>query len=69
VIFGAGFLGSLTSGFLSDALQRRGLRQSLVLKTLLTVSGLAMLTAFLLLPSISGVVLESRAQARPRLSS
>lgn len=57
VIFGVGFLGSLTSGFLSDALQRRGMRQSLVLKTLLTLSGLAMFTAFLALPSISGVVL------------
>ena len=57
VIFGAGFLGSLTSGFLSDALQRRGLRQSLVLKAMLTLSGLAMFTAFLVLPSITGVVL------------
>jgi ACS family D-galactonate transporter-like MFS transporter len=57
VIFGGGFLGSLTSGFLSDALQRRGLRQSSVLKTMLTLSGLAMFAAFLALPSISGAVL------------
>jgi ACS family D-galactonate transporter-like MFS transporter len=57
VIFGCGFLGSLTSGFLSDALQRRGFRQSAVLKTMLTLSGLAMFAAFLALPSISNVVL------------
>jgi MFS transporter, ACS family, D-galactonate transporter len=57
VIFGGGFLGSLTSGFVSDALQRRGLGQSLVLKAMLTLSGLAMFAAFLTLPSISGAVL------------
>ncbi|MBV8399468.1 MAG: MFS transporter [Acetobacteraceae bacterium] len=57
LIFGAGFLGSLASGFLSDALQRKGYRQSLVLKAMLTVSGFTMLTAFLSLPSISSVAL------------
>ena len=57
VIFGAGFLGSLTSGFLSDALQGQGYRQSVVLKAMLTLSGLVMLVAFLGLPSITGVVL------------
>jgi ACS family D-galactonate transporter-like MFS transporter len=57
VIFGAGFLGSLASGFLSDALQRKGFRQSLVLKAMLTLSGLTMLAAFLCLPSISSVAL------------
>jgi MFS transporter, ACS family, D-galactonate transporter len=55
VIFGAGFLGSLASGFLSDALQRKGYPQAVVLKAMLTLSGLAMLTAFLFLPSISDV--------------
>jgi ACS family D-galactonate transporter-like MFS transporter len=57
IIFGTGFLGSLTSGLLSDALMRSGLRRSLVLKGMLTLSGLAMLTAFLFLPSISNVEL------------
>jgi len=57
VIFGGGFLGSLTSGFLSDALQRHGLRQSAVLKSMLTLSGLTMFAAFLVLPSISNVIL------------
>ncbi len=57
VIFGAGFLGSLTSGFLSDALQRRGFGRAFVLKSMLTLSGLAMFAAFLLLPTISGAVL------------
>jgi MFS transporter, ACS family, D-galactonate transporter len=57
IIFTGGFLGSLTSGFLSDALQRSGLRQSAVMKGMLTLSGLAMFTAFLTLPSISDAVL------------
>ncbi|HUB44595.1 MAG TPA: MFS transporter [Acetobacteraceae bacterium] len=57
IIFAGGFLGSLTSGFLSDALQRQGLRQSAVLKGMLTLSGLAMFSAFLALPSISDVIL------------
>jgi ACS family D-galactonate transporter-like MFS transporter len=57
IIFGGGFLGSITSGFLSDALQRRGIKQSVVLKTMLTVSGLAMFIAFLALPSISDATL------------
>jgi ACS family D-galactonate transporter-like MFS transporter len=57
IIFGAGFLGSLASGFISDALQRNGYRQSTVLKAMLTLSGLVMFAAFLGLPSISSVVL------------
>ena len=56
IIFAGGFLGSLTSGFLSDALQRQGLRQSAVLKGMLTLSGLAMFSAFMALPSISDVI-------------
>ncbi len=38
-------------------LQRRGIRQPVVLKSMLTVSGLALFMAFLGLPSISGAVL------------
>lgn len=56
VIFGAGFLGSLTSGFLSDALQKRGLQRSLVLKVLLSISGLATLAAFMMLPRVADPV-------------
>ena len=57
VIFFAGFLGDLTSGFLADALLRYRLRQSAVLKTMLTLSGLTLFAAFLVLPSIPNVVI------------
>ena len=57
IIFGGGFVGSLTSGFLSDALQRRGLGQAAVLKMMLTLSGLVMFIAFMVLPSVPSVVL------------
>jgi ACS family D-galactonate transporter-like MFS transporter len=53
VIFGAGFLGALTAGFLADALQKRGLRRGVALKLLLTVSGLGTLAGFLLLPHVA----------------
>lgn len=56
VIFVAGFLGSLASGFLSDALQKRGYPRGPVLKLLLSLSGLATLGAFLLLPRIADAV-------------
>jgi MFS transporter, ACS family, D-galactonate transporter len=56
IIFGAGFLGSLTAGFLCDALVSRGLRRSSVLRGLLVLSGLAVLAAFLLLPHIADPV-------------
>lgn len=52
VIFGGGFAGALASGFLADALQRRGLPRALVLKLLLALSGLAVLAAFVILPGI-----------------
>ncbi|WP_051248803.1 MFS transporter [Inquilinus limosus] len=53
VIFGAGFLGALTAGFLADALQKRGLRRGIALKLLLTISGLGTLVGFLLLPHVA----------------
>ncbi|WP_342237415.1 MFS transporter [Inquilinus sp. OTU3971] len=53
VIFGAGFLGALTAGFLADALQKRGLRRGVTLKLLLTISGLGTLAGFLLLPHVA----------------
>ena len=53
VIFICGFLGSLTAGFGADALQLRGLPRSLVLKAMLCLSGLGVLGAFLLLPTIA----------------
>jgi ACS family D-galactonate transporter-like MFS transporter len=56
VIFVCGFLGSLTAGFGADALQRRGLPRSLVLKAMLCLSGLGVLGAFLLLPTIADPV-------------
>ncbi len=52
IIFGAGFVGSVTSGFLCDALVARGLRRGTVLRSLLMLSGLCVLAAFLLLPYI-----------------
>ena len=55
-IFLAGAFGSLSGGFLADALQRAGMRRSLVLKGMLTISGLVTLTAFLVLPTITAPV-------------
>lgn len=56
VIFLFGFLGSLTAGFGADALQRRGLSRALVVKSMLAVSGLGVMTAFLVLPTITDPV-------------
>ena len=53
VIFLAGMAGSLTGGFLADALVRRGFRRALVYKTLLAISGLATLASFLALPVVA----------------
>ena len=53
LIFGTGCMGALFAGFASDALQRRGLGRSLVLKTLLCISGLGIIAAFLLLPHVA----------------
>ncbi|MEB5362594.1 MFS transporter [Pseudomonas aeruginosa] len=52
VIFLCGAVGSLVGGFLCDLLIRKGVRCGLAAKGLLTVSGLAALVAFLLLPSL-----------------
>ena len=54
LIFGAGFLGSLTAGFLCDGLLARGFARAAVLRTMLVLSGLALCGAFLLLPHVSG---------------
>ncbi|MFC0408316.1 MFS transporter [Roseomonas elaeocarpi] len=56
VIFLCGFLGSLAAGFGADALQRRGLSRTVVLKSMLGLSGLGVLSAFLLLPTIADPV-------------
>lgn len=56
VIFGSGFIGALVAGFLADVLQRKGWRRDVTIKLLLAVSGLATLTAFLVLPTIEAPV-------------
>ena len=56
LIFCSGFLGSLTAGFLCDALIARGFSRQRVLRALLTLSGLAVLAAFLALPHVAGAV-------------
>jgi MFS transporter, ACS family, D-galactonate transporter len=56
VIFLAGMAGSLTGGFLADALVRHGLRRAPVYKTLLAISGLATLASFLALPMVASPV-------------
>ncbi|WP_460140032.1 MFS transporter [Pseudomonas sp. S2_E01] len=53
VIFICGALGSLTGGFLCDALIRKGVRRGVAVKGLLAFSGLIALGAFLLLPTLS----------------
>ena len=55
-VFGAGFLGSLSSGFLSDALLASGLPRRLVLRALLCLSGAAVLAAFLVLPRVGSAL-------------
>jgi len=56
-IFGAGCLGALGAGFLSDRLQQRGAPRNMVLKTMLGLSGLAVLGAFLALPHVTSAVM------------
>jgi MFS transporter, ACS family, D-galactonate transporter len=56
IIFLCGMAGSLTGGFLADALLRRGFARSVVYKTLLTISGLATLASFLALPAVDSPV-------------
>jgi MFS transporter, ACS family, D-galactonate transporter len=56
VIFLAGMFGSLTSGFVVDKLQERGMGRSAVYKTALGLSGLAVMASFLALPHIASPV-------------
>ena len=56
VMFGAGMLGSLCSGFLADKLQAHGVRRSIAYKSLLGISGVGLVLAFLILPHVSNVV-------------
>lgn len=56
VMFGAGMLGSLCSGFLADALQARGVRRPIAYKSLLGISGAGLALAFVMLPQVSDVV-------------
>ncbi len=53
VIFLCGAAGSLTGGFLCDRLIAKGVRRGLAAKSLLSLSGLVALVAFLLLPSLN----------------
>ena len=55
-MFGAGFLGSLSAGFLADGLVAAGLTRRVTLRVLLTISGLAVFAAFLILPHIPSAV-------------
>lgn len=57
IIFISGALGSLCCGFLADFLVKKGYRQSAVLKVLLSFSGLVMVGAFLLLPTLSDPII------------
>jgi ACS family D-galactonate transporter-like MFS transporter len=57
IIFMCGAVGSLTGGFLLDALVKRGIKHGPALKTLLAASGLIALSAFLSLPYLSNAVL------------
>jgi MFS transporter, ACS family, D-galactonate transporter len=56
VIFLAGMFGSLTSGFLVDKLQERGMRRATVYKAALGVTGLGVMLSFLALPQIADPV-------------
>jgi ACS family D-galactonate transporter-like MFS transporter len=56
VIFLSGMFGSLTSGFLVDKAQERGMRRSAVYKTALGLSGLGVMLSFLALPEIADPV-------------
>ena len=56
VIFLAGMFGSLTSGFLVDKLQERGMRRGTVYKGALGATGIGVMLSFLLLPQIADPV-------------
>lgn len=57
VIFLCGMVGSLTAGFTADALLKRGFGRSVVYKTMLTISSLATLAAFVVLPMVDDRVM------------
>ncbi|ACL62725.1 MFS transporter [Methylobacterium nodulans] len=56
VIFLAGMVGSLTSGFLVDRLLARGLSRGVVYKWALGLTGLGVMLAFLVLPQVADPV-------------
>ena len=56
LIFFSGALGSLSGGFLCDALVQRGFRRGPAVKSMITVSGLATLLVFACLPHITAPV-------------
>ncbi len=56
VIFLAGMVGSLTSGFLVDRLQEKGWRRAAVYKWALGASGVGVMLAFLALPQVADPV-------------
>ncbi len=56
VIFLSGMFGSLTSGFLVDKLQERGMRRATVYKAALGLTGLGVMASFLVLPHIANPV-------------
>lgn len=56
VIFLAGMFGSLASGFLVDRLQDRGMRQAVVYKSTLGITGIAVMLSFLALPEVADPV-------------
>lgn len=56
VIFLCGAAGSLTGGFLADALVSRGHRRGRVAKTMLTLSGLVAVVSLLVLPQVADPV-------------
>lgn len=56
VIFLCGAAGSLTGGFLADALVNRGHRRGRVAKTMLTLSGLVAVVSLLALPQVADPV-------------
>jgi MFS transporter, ACS family, D-galactonate transporter len=56
VIFLAGMFGSLASGFLVDRLQDRGMHRSVVYKSTLGITGIAVMLSFLALPEVADPV-------------
>lgn len=57
VIFLAGMLGSLASGFIADKLLAAGYRRSVVYKLLLGITGLGVAATFIVLPHVSNPII------------